>query len=215
MKSFLKVLVENKNLLPMIILASIIAFGTSRLAIAATSASQTITATLGINKKVVDNGGNLKARILPTSGNLDTALTPGFKITTNTSSALSLELGAFCDGDTTQNAVYDRGGSRLIILANTTVRPTDAAISNCKAALPTPSLNANAISYPITEPSNIAGQLTYVYNPAKALWDATLTHKGNTYTNLTIPAAAPLIGTFSEEDRDGYYLATVTLAFNP
>jgi hypothetical protein len=46
-------------------------------------------------------------------------------------------------------------------------------------------------------------------------WNATLTHKGNTYTELVIPAVAPLIGTFSDDDKDGYYLATVTLAFNP
>lgn len=184
-------------------------------ALAATTASQTITATLAIRKQVVDNGGNLRARIIPTTGNLDTALTPAFKITTNTNAAQNLDLGAFCDGQTTQNAVYDRAGSRLIILANTTVLPTDAAINNCKAALPTPSLNANAISFPIVEPSDIPGQLTYSYNLALSIWNATLTHKGNTYTNLVIPAAVPLIGTFSDDDKDGYYLATVTLAFNP
>jgi hypothetical protein len=204
---------KNRILISMLLLASIMAIETSQSALAATTASQTLIATLAAMKKVSTNGGTINSTIDPDTGNLVTSFTPGFRIETNTTAAQTLDLSATCTGATVQQAIYDRAGTRYIVLANTTVVPTDLAIADCKAATPVDTQNANAISYQVTEPTNIAG-LAYVWT-APSKWVATLTKKGKTDTSLTVPSGVAAAGTYSGDDEVGSYVAVVTLAFNP
>lgn len=205
--------IQKKALLSALLLAGILGLSANVGALAATSASQTLTATLATMKKVTTNGGTINSTINPDDGNLQTAFSPGFRIETNTAANQTLDLSATCQGATTQQAIYDRSGTRYIILANTTVVPTDAAIADCKVASPTEASNANAISYAVTEPTSIAG-LSYAWT-APSKWVATLSKKGKTDTSLTIPSALPYSGTYSGDDEAGSYVAVVTLAFNP
>jgi len=181
---------------------------------ASDSATQLCTGRLPVSRTIINNGGNLTAIIDPTVGSLSTALTPAFKITTNSSGAQTLDLTAKCEGGSTQEAIYNRLGTRYIILANSTVPPSNGAIADCKNTSPTAGANANAISWAVTEPTSTA-ELSYVYDNSLPGWKGTLTHKNDTLTNLTIPATAPFAGTFSIDDADGSYLASVTLSFNP
>lgn len=205
----------KKKILTTLLLAGVITLGSAQMGFAATTATQTLTASLGTMKKVMTNGGTISSSIDTDTGNLVTTFSPGFRIQTNTNSALGLTLTSTCVGGSTQNAIYDRSGTRYIILANATVPPTDAAIGDCKQATPTAAQNANAISYAVTEPSDIAGQLDYTYNATNANWDVSLTHKGQTDTSLSIPAGAAATNTYSYDDEAGTYTAAVTLSFNP
>ena len=199
-------------LLSTILLASLV---TTLSAFAAPdSATQVCTGQLPVIRTVVNDGGNLTATIDPTVGSLSTPLTPAFKITVNTDNVQTLDLQATCEGASTQDAIYDRGGTRYIILANSAVPPSNGAIADCKIGSPTAGANANAISWAVTEPTSTS-EIAYVYDNTIPGWKATLTHKNDTLTNLTIPAAAPFAGTFSLDDADGSYLAAVTLSFNP
>lgn len=205
---------RNTKILSMF-LSSIMVVGGFQLTFAAMTATQNLSAGLASVKTVVPNGGNLTAVIDPSAGSINMDLNPGFEIKTNVSSSQNLDLAASCDGQTTQNAIYDRGGQRYIILTNSVVPPSDSAINNCKQPAPVPSQNPNAISYVVAEPSSIPGQLNYNYNPGGAYWNADLTHKGSTYTDLKIPVGGPYSGTFSDADLSGSYSAAITLSFNP
>ncbi len=184
---------------------------------AATTASQTITGTLALSRSIVTNGGNLTSVIDPDTGNLNTALTPGFTIKCNSSASQSLTLKATLTDQAGPlvNALYGDGTTNHIILANTAAGsiPTAAAIADIKAGSTDPANNSNAISYTVTTPSNIGGQLTYTWNNPGQYWDATLTHKGNTNTSLTVPIGLPAANTFSADDEVGSYQAVVTLSF--
>lgn len=181
---------------------------------AATTASQTVTGTLGAMKQVVTNGGNVAATIDTDTGNLGTAFTPAFRITTNTNASQALRMTSSINYDGgTEYAIFDKSGVRYIILTNNTVLPNNLTILDIRAGSPTPANNPNAIAYPVTEPSDIGGQLTYTWDYTNKYWDANLTHKGNTDTSLTIPAGAPMSGTYSADDEPGPYQATITLSF--
>lgn len=205
-----------KKLLLSTLLGSVIAFGLSQGAFAATSASQTITGTLAAMKQVVTNGGNITATIDPDTGTLSATFNPGFTITTNTNSAENMTLTALCNTTTiAQNAFSGTGapGATFITLTNNTVLPTVAAVTDAQSGSPTPASNADVITYGVTPPSNVVGQLVYTWDAVNIRWNAVLTHKGNTNTLLTVPAAAPKTNTFSFDDDPGSYQATVTLSF--
>lgn len=199
-----------------LLLASVLAISSAQGAFAATSASQTCTGTLGTMKQVITNGGNIAATIDTDTGALNLAFTPAFRITTNTNSSQNLELTALCNTTTiAQNAFSGDGnpGTTFISLTNNTVLPTVADVVDAQSASPTASLNPDVITYGVTPPSNIAGELVYTWDAVPKHWDAALTHKGNTDTSLTVPAAAPKANTYSFDDDPGSYQATVTLSF--
>jgi hypothetical protein len=205
---------KNKILISMLLLASIMAIETSKSALAAPTASQTLTATLALLKKVETNGGTTNSTIDPDTGDLVTAFTPGFRIQTNTNAAQTLDLSATCTGGTTKQSFFEQGGTQYITLANTTVIPTDTEIDDAQAATPVDTQNPNVIAYPVTPPSNIPSDLVWgVFGSNK--WVATLTNKGKTDTSLTVPAGAARPNTYSGDDEVGSYVAIVTLAFNP
>lgn len=202
-----------------LILISLIFFASlacTQVVFAATTASQTITGTLGAAKQIVTNGGTIAATIDPASGNLSNVLNPGFRMITNTNSSQNVRMTSTCN--TTggmQDAFFGDGnsGTTFIVLTNSTTLPSIAAVTDAKSGGPTPAANAEVIVYAINKPADIAGQLIYTWDNGNQYYNAALTHKINTDTLLTIPAAAPRAGTFSTADTDGAYQATVTLSF--
>ena len=102
-------------------------------------------------------------------------------------------------------------GGTFIALTNSTALPTLGAVADALGA-PTPALNANVIAYPVNQPADIPGELAYAWNGSDR-WNGTLTHSGNTNTALNIPANTPKASTFSIDDVDGSYQATITLSF--
>ena len=207
---------QKKVLLSALLIAGIVGLNAQNGALAATSASQTLTATLGVLKQVTTNGGTIASTIDPETGNLQTSFTPGFRIRTNTASSQTLDLYATCAGATTPNiqSFFEQGGTQYITLANTTVVPSDAEVADAQAASPVDTQNANVIAYAVTPPSDIPGDLVWgAFGSNK--WVATLTNKGNTDTSLTVPAGAARTNTYSGDDEAGSYVAVVTLGFNP
>ena len=204
------------KLLSAVLISGALAISASQGAFAATTASQTVTGTLAAMKQVVTNGGNISAVIDPDTGTLSLAFTPGFTLTTNTNASEPLTLTSTCNTTTiAQNAFSGTGvvGATFITLTNNTVLPTIAAVTDAQSGAPTPANNADAISYGVTPPTTIAGQLTYTWDAVNIRWNAALTHKGNTNTALNIPAAAPKANTYSFDDDPGNYQATITLSF--
>jgi len=204
------------KLLSALLISGALAISASQGAFAATTASQTVTGTLGAMKQVVTNGGNIAAVIDPDTGTLSLAFTPGFTLTTNTNAAEPLTLTATCNTTTlVQNAFSGDGnpGTTFISLTNNTILPTVAAVTDAKSAAPTPANNADVIAYGVTPPTNIAGQLIYTWDAVNIRWNASLSHKGSTNTALTIPAATPKANTYSFDDDPGNYQATITLSF--
>lgn len=201
---------------PKLLFITIVSLSSATIAMGATSADQGLTGTLGTVRSVVTNGGNITATIDETTGILSAALTPGFTLTTNTSVATPVILTAVVNtSGGVQNALSGTGlpGSTFIVLTNNTVLPTPGAVADASSGAPTPAANANAIAYPVNPPSDVPGELTYTWDIANTRWNGSLTHKNNTDTLLTIPAAAPKVNTFSLDDASGTYQSTITLSF--
>ena len=207
---------KNKILISIILFAIL---GISQSSLAATTAEQTVTGTLGPFRNVVTDGGNLTATILPNSGSLNTFINPSFLISTNTSASQNLDLLANCvcsDGDA--NAFSDKGipaGTKYIALAHATILPSIANVADALSPSPNIASNPNVIVYPVTGPVDTAGQLVFTWQTATRKYTGNLTHKGNTPTQLVIPAGIVTPNTFGINDSDGAYLTAVTLAFNP
>lgn len=206
---------KNRILLSTLLLLSVIAIGTQSV-LAATTASQTITGTLGQRKQVVANGGNIAAIIDPDTGALSAAFTPAFRLTTNTNASQSVRMTSLCSATGgAQNAFFGDGNSTttFIVLTNNTVLPTVADVNNAKGVTPVPANNPNVIVYAITKPADVPGDLVYTWDNPNQYYNAALTNKGNTDTLLTVPASTPRTDTYSFDDEPGSYQADVTLSF--
>lgn len=181
---------------------------------AATSASQTVTATLGTTKSVQTNGGTI-ASTIDDDGNLLTSLTPAFLIITNTAASQNMTLTATANvsGGTTVNAFSGNGTTNYLTLTNNTVLPAAAAVTNAQSASPVVASNANVITYPMTIPTTTTGVISYTWNSTSSLWNIALTNKGNLTQTYTIPTGAAKSGTYSGDDEAGAYKATLTLSF--
>lgn len=167
-------------------------------------------------KAVSTNGGNLNATIDTSTGVLSKALTPGFIISTNTGQEQDLTISAKCQiqGGTTP-AILNISSAKYIVLTNSAVLPSSSSVNDITTTThsPTPSLNPNAIAYGINDPATATG-LTVGYNMTTKVWYLQLKKNGQTPTSITIPAAAPLSGTYSVDDEPGDYKATITLSFD-
>lgn len=193
--------------------------GISKSSLAATTAEQVITGTLGPFRDVKTDGGNLSASILANSGSLNTFINPSFKIRTNTSASQNLDLIANCVcSDGSANGFSDKGfpaGVKYIALAHESILPSVANVANALSPSPSIALNPNVIVYPVTGPVDTVGQLVFTWQAGTQKYTGNLTHKGETPTQLVIPAGVVASGTFGINDSDGVYLTAVTLAFNP
>jgi len=203
----------NKKFL-LIICCGLLHFSQS--AFAAQTTSQFFIVGCPETNSVATNGGNIAATINTDTGALSTSLNPGFTITTNNRGEKELTLSAKANtSTTTQNAIFNIGSARYIILTNNTVLPPIASLTDIKTGSPTAANNSNAIAYAINDPTNIPGQLSVAYNSGNKNWDLEVTHRGSTSTSVTIPSGTPLSGTYSSDDEAGSYKATITLSFNP
>ena len=206
----------KKKLLLSTALCGLMMFGMAQETKAATTASQTVTGTLGLIRIVVANGGTIASNI-DENGNLVTAFSPAFRILTNRSSSQAMVLSATLTDQSGSgvNALYGNGTTNNLILANTAAGeiPTAAAIADIKAGSADPDNNPNAIAYTVTNPVDVPGDLAYTWNNGNQNWDADLTNRGITDTELVVPSGAAVANTFNVQDAEGDYEAIVTLSF--
>jgi len=179
------------------------------------SASYYFTAAAPPTKAVAANGGNISAVINVDTGALSTAFTPAFTLNTNTgaSQTLTMKAEANTQGGV-QNAVFNVGAVKYVILTNSNISPPISSLTNIKTGSPTASSNPNAIAYTINDPPAVSGSLTVAYNSGNKNWDLILFHNGNTNTSITVPSGAPFTNTYSTDDEPGSYQAVITLSFN-
>lgn len=206
----------KKKLLLSALIAGAILVGNSNQSFAADNASQTVTATLGLLKKVTATGTALSANIDPDSGDLDAAMTPAFQIQTNRATNQNMYLKGECVDDSgTVNAITGTGatGGTYITLTNAAVIPTNTAVIDAQGTPTDPDNNPNVILYGINAPANVGTDLVYTWVGAQNRWNAVLAKKGKTDTSITIPKGSPKANTFNEQDEEGGYQATITLSF--
>lgn len=183
-------------------------------AFAGETTPQLFQADLAPGDAVTTNGGNITATIDPNTGALNTSFTPGFTMTTTTGSAQSLTYTATSNTQAgLQNAIFNIGTTKYIILTNSTTLPAVSSVNDIKTGSPTAANNPNAIAYVINDPPTISGRLTVAYDTTNKLWNLVLTRNGNTNTSITVPAGVPLSNTYSNDDEVGTYQATITLSF--
>lgn len=177
------------------------------------SASQTLSVTLGSLVNITTDGGVTTASMDVDTGNLSTALTSKFKIQTN--QAQTLYVNATTASSTTPNTVafFKQGANIYVVLSNigATQKPTDAAITDCKAATPNPDNNSNAIAYNVTGVTLTgATTTTPTYDATKNQYVISA-NPGQTSATTTIATTA-LPTTYSYMDTAGTYQAVVTLS---
>jgi len=212
---------KNKILLSTLLLASVIAIGTTS-AFAATSATQTVTGRLGTMKIVEGIGTGLLQNMTIVDENnaqLDADMLPAFRVTTNNNASQFLYMTASCPGGTGQNAITGDGTNNYIILGNITHAPAAGAVASIIAGTSADN-NENALALKINDPvvTSISGggALSYAWNAGNNGWRGTISHKGVTKTDLTIPASTNTkTNSFSFDDEEGDYQSTILLSFNP
>lgn len=181
---------------------------------AAPIASQTVTAVLGTVSSVESYGGNVSTTIDET-GSLTTPLDPGFKIISNIGTTQALTLTATTTSTSGEvNAFSSSNGNVYIALSNITTPPTSEAITNAQSESSQAASNPNVICYAVTPPTNIEGQLEYSWNSSGNYYDVSLTHQGDTITELVVPSSAAKPNTFNGNDESGSYQAVVVLSYN-
>lgn len=182
---------------------------------AATSATQTLSATLGSYVDISpDNTAVLTGTIDPNTGNLNQNLTSKFNIRLNSNTTLYLRATAL-SSTTTEQAFFKNGSNIYVTLANTTNKPTVAAITNAKSATPDDTQNANVIAYPITgvTMSGTSASVTPNYNATTNQYEiAALTGASGATTTIS-QTVVP--NTYSYLDTAGTYQAVVTLTSSP
>lgn len=188
-------------------------FWGSSATLASQTTSQYFTGNMTEFATVAQNGGNLSATIDTSSGALSTSFSPIFKMTTNSRGPKTLTMSATVkttSGDV--NSIFHINSTRYIILGNISTLPTPTAISDITGGSPTANNNANAIAYPINEPTVPSG-LVSAYDSTNKKWNLTLTQKGATTASITVPAGNPLPETYLENDTAGTYQTVITLTF--
>lgn len=175
------------------------------------SASQTVQATLGtyLDIQAITDGTVLSTTIAPETGNLAASLISKFQARLNSpTQALYLQATAESATNPIEIAFFQQGGNQYLILANIGNKPTTAAIADCKVATPNPTVNVNAIAYPVTSVA-LTNSGTSTYDNAKNQYDVDIV-AGETIATTTIGTAAiPL--TYSYLDTAGTYQAILTL----
>lgn len=197
------------------LLLGMILFNNQSESLAATTATQNITATLGTVKSVTATGTALTSGITEL-GATDTQMNPSFRITSNTPQDLTLKATVSTFEGNTPNVLFTQGGNYYVAVGNTnsaSQKPTDDAVTNnILSGSPTADQNANIIAYQITPPTNVVGKITFTYN-ASHYWDVAVVKNGTYNTNWIIPAGGALDQTYSGDDEAGPYVATYTMSF--
>lgn len=191
-------------------------FGAFGSAFAATSSQVNLSGDLGGTATVSTNGGNISSTINADTGALSTAFTPVFQMSSN--DPLQKNLTLKVEAMTTsgyQNAVFNIGTTKYVILTNVAYPPNVSSLNNIKTGSPTAENNPNAIAYVANDPTSSTGNITITYQSIPKNWNLLLTSNGIARATFTIPAGNPFTNTFSSDDEAGSYQAVVTLSFNP
>lgn len=160
-------------------------------------------------------GGSTTSSINPDTGALNTSIAPSFCMIRNRNRNTYLTLSATTayNGGTT-NSIFDISTTKYIILTHSTSLPELPSITNIKSGSPSAASNPNAIAYQINDPASVPSRLNVSYDSTDKNWDLTLRKKGPTSSSITIPAGSALSETYSDDDEEGSYTATITISFN-
>lgn len=204
----------NTKKIPKLLLATTMMLGLTGLmngAFAATSATQTLSCTLGAYVNITpDNTAVLSGTIDPDTGNLSNALTSKFDVQLNSPQTLYLRANAN-SSTTTEKAFFQNGANIYVVLANIGNKPTVAAITDAKAATPVAANNANVIAY------NVTGVVMTGATTSAPTYNATSNQyeisglPGTSKATTTIASTA-VPTTYSYVDTAGTYQAIVTLS---
>lgn len=200
----------NKKLSALLLSAALMA-GAGLSANAATTSSQTLSATLASFAIITpDPTAVLASSIDPSTGALSNAMTSKFDVTLNAPQTLYVSASAN-SSTVAQNAFFKNSGNTYVVLTQTTAQPTVAAITDAKAATPVAANNANVIAYQVTGVT-LTGATTAppTYNTTTNQYEIAgqpgITVATTTISTTVVPA------TFSYADSSGIYQATVTLS---
>lgn len=168
----------------------------------------------------VISGTTTTATILPDlNGQLSRAMNPGFRVTgSGGSKTLSLKGEAYTTGGLGPSLFRTSGGTTYLVLTNIgnidpLAKPDPDSVTNIRTqAVPTPSLNPNAIAYRIIAPPNEQFVQTE-YITAGDYWRVHLSQPGTREIYTPIPAEQPYNNTFSGDDEAGDYQAWLTMSF--
>lgn len=205
----------KKKLIAMAALSAVIVGINAQTSFAATTASQTVTATLPIVKSVVGKNTGLTATIDGDTGALSVALAPSFTVTTNNSSSQTLYLTATAPYDGGNEQALANSNGLTIALANTQAGhlATQAAIQDITGGSPAQINNPNVIGYTFTPQSSVSGLALGSWDGTNKRFPYTLTKRGSTSVDNSISTAAAANTYSAEYDDDGDYKATITLSF--
>lgn len=164
--------------------------------------------------RVSTASGNVNSSINNANGTLTSAFTPAFRMSSNDPERKNLTLSVSANtSGTAQNAIFNIGTTKYIILTNSTTLPPVSSLTDIKTGTPTAANNPNAIAYGVNDPSNDTGNITITYQSTTKNWNLFLRTSRSSQTTLTVPASTPFTNTFSADDEAGDYKADVTLSF--
>lgn len=201
----------NKKLAGLLLIPAIIASVGASHALSDT-ASQTFDATLGtfLDIQAITPGAVTTTTITPDTGVLQAALVSKFQVQLNSATqALFLKATTSSSTNPTEVAFFEQGGSTYLVMSNTTSAPTTAAVADCKTATPDPTININAIAYPIASMALDNGG-TSTFDNTKDQYDVTVNAGESIATTTT--GTTPYSGTYSFLDTAGTYQSILTLS---
>lgn len=207
----------NTKKLSKLLLATTLMFGLTGVmmsAQAATSATQTLQATLGSFVDITpDNTAVLSATIDTTTGNLSNTLVSKFDIELNGATTLYLRANAD-SSTTTEQAFFENGSDVFVVLTNTVNKPTVAAITDAKSATPDALNNANVMAYNVTGvvltgATTAAPTFNSTSSQYEIAGEAGVSNAATTIATTVVPT------TYSYLDTAGTYQAIVTLSSSP
>ncbi len=168
--------------------------------------------TLSGTVDIIVAGGNINTTIDASTGALGGAFNPAFEMRSNDPHQKNLTMKVTANTSSGyQNAVFDIGTTKYIIMTNSTYPPNISSLNDIKTG--TLVNNPNAIAYIANNPSNDTGNITISYNNSGKYWDLLLTNRGYSKTTFTVPAGTPLNNSYTYDDEAGDYKAIVTLSF--
>lgn len=208
---------NNKKLLGLLGISAVMCImsfgGAAKAAPLSASATQTLQAVLGtyLDITAVTSGTTLSTTIAPDTGNLAAQLVSKFSITLNEDKTLYLKATTESVATANENAFFQKTGTTYIILSNigATQKPTAAAVADCKATAPDPTINVNAIAYPLSGVA-LTNSSTATYDGTKNQY--TIAAKRGVSIATTTIDTPVLANTYSYLDTAGTYQAILTLS---
>ena len=175
---------------------------------------QWFTASLCETRCITFTGGTTTSTINTDTGALENSITPTFCMRKNSRADRNLILTIAANSQSgEQNAVFEEGGQRYVIFTNSDSLPALSSITDVKSSSRQAVNNPDVIAYKINDPEAVPSRLNVTYQSAQERWRLRVIKRGKTESSITIPAGAPLAETFSYDDGEGDYEATITISF--